>query len=417
MTDDILAAYLAHGGTLPDPDAMPKHKHKKKRPEPVSQTFTSTIVEFPASRTAGLDRLDNIPPPGKPARVLPGILWREIKLEGDPLRLVKGVLADNSLISIIGAPKCGKTFLALDLAVSIATGAPWRGRSVQQGSVIYIASEGQNGLRKRIEAVRIARQPDEDMPFVLTPVALDLASNAADTDALITLIKKAPAPPRLIVVNTLARNFGGKEESSAADMGAFVKNCDRIREQTGAAVCLIHHLGKDASRGGRGSSSLPAAVDTEIMVERGNDGVTRATVTLQKDGEDGIVFPFKLTSVDVGRDDDGDPITSLIVEHIEDDASPFPAKKGLKDAERNAMDALNAYFSHPVSDWITYAQFKEIIAPLAYPEGAKHYQFTRLRDALKRSQLIAVHSKSGNIALSERLKASKAAGIERPDNQ
>jgi hypothetical protein len=349
-------------------------------------------------------------PGAKPqTRVLPGILWREIKLEGNPLKLIKGLLAGVSLICVVGAPKSGKTFFVLDLAVAIATGTEWRGRKVQQGGVCYIAGEGQVGLRARVEAIRRTRQPDEGMQFTLIPIALNLATATADTDALIAKIKAAPWSTKLVVIDTLARNFGGGNESSSEDMGAFVANCDRIREATGAAVVAVHHFGKDSARGARGSNALPAAVDTEIQVERGDGNITRATVTLQKDGEDGLVFPFQLKRVDLGADEDGDEITSMIVEHVEADEVPTSTSGGKsrpgRAEDRHAMTALHNYFASPVPDWITYDQFKEIVSPLAFPDSPPRNGVSKLRDRLSRDKLIAVHVKTGNIALRSRLDA------------
>lgn len=374
-------------------------------PPPIEADQGRSPHAFIASTTVGQ-------PGGKPVtRVLPGILWREIKLEGNPLKLVKGLLAGVSLICVVGAPKSGKTFFVLDLAVAIATGSEWRGRKVQQGGVCYIAGEGQVGLRARVEAIRRTRQPDEDMQFTLIPIALNLATATADADALIAKIRSAPWPTKLVVIDTLARNFGGGNESSAEDMGAFVANCDRLREATGAAVIAVHHFGKDSGRGARGSNALPAAVDTEIQVERGDGNITRATVTLQKDGEDGLIFPFQLKRVDLGTDDDGDEITSMVVEHIDAEDAPQPVTRGrpktVRNEDRNAMTALTNHFAGPVADWITYEQFKDVIVPLAFPDGEPRNGVSKLRDRLKAAKLIAVHVQTGNIALKSRLDAPR----------
>jgi hypothetical protein len=140
--------------------------------------------------------------------------------------------------------------------------------------------------------------------------------------------------PVLIVVDTLARSMGDGDENTAKDAAMFVRNCDLIREATGAHVMVIHHTGKDEERGARGSSALRAAVDTEILV--GADH--RISSKKQRDMMAPADLHFTLRSVSLGTDEDGDPVTSAVV-----DAAEKPAKqsKPLKGRDEVAMNALN----------------------------------------------------------------------------
>jgi hypothetical protein len=118
----------------------------------------------------------------------------------------------------------------------------------------------------------------------------------------------------VIVVDTYAQVMPGGDENGGVDGGKVVKHCQLLHKLTGAVVILVHHVGKDLTKGARGWSGLRAAADVEITVERAQDH-RAATVTKQKDGEEGAEFGFKLNTVSIGEDDDGEDITSCVVEH------------------------------------------------------------------------------------------------------
>jgi hypothetical protein len=88
-------------------------------------------------------------------------------------------------------------------------------------------------------------------------------------------------------------------------MNTFVTRCDTIRTATGATMLVVHHFGKDESKGMRGSVALKAAADTVIEVT-GIDGVRTARVEKQKDGATGETFTFTLRPIDLGPDGDGE---------------------------------------------------------------------------------------------------------------
>ncbi len=121
----------------------------------------------------------------------------------------------------------------------------------------------------------------------------------------------------LIIVDTLARVMGGADENTAPDIAGLLTDLEHLR-RTGAHVMLIHHSGKDVDRGARGHSSLRAAVDTEIQLTVDKDTKERvARITKQRDGESGLEGRFTLEQVTLGRDSDGDPVTTCIVKHKE----------------------------------------------------------------------------------------------------
>lgn len=232
-------------------------------------------------------------------------------LQGKPPSwIVSGVIPDADLVVIYGESGSGKSFFALDLVACIVRGLPWREHRVTQCRAAYIAAEGANGFRNRIRAYQKANElPDLDL--VVLPDAPNFMERGHINDVIVGL--KAAGPVKLVVVDTLAQVMPGANENAGEDMGKVLGHCKAIRRATGAVVVLIHHSGKDATRGARGWSGLKGATDAEIEIVRA-DHDRVATITKMKDGEDGAEFGFKLQQVPVGADDAGEIITSCVVE-------------------------------------------------------------------------------------------------------
>lgn len=236
--------------------------------------------------------------------------------------LIKGVLPAADLCVLYGASGSGKSFVALHMAAAIALGRPWRGRKTRKGRVVIIAAEGGGGYGKRIKA--LAHQLGVD------PAGIDIGVMTAPPDLMkqediteLVAAIKASGGADLIQIDTLAQVTPGANENSGEDMGLAIKHCRTLREATGATIMLIHHAGKDLQRGSRGWSGIKGAADTELEITRDEEtGERGIRVAKQKDGEDGLAFGFKLNTVLVGMDPDGDDETSCVVE----DADP-PAKR------------------------------------------------------------------------------------------
>ncbi|EKN6166028.1 transcriptional regulator, partial [Yersinia enterocolitica] len=204
---------------------------------------------------------------------------------------IKGHLPSNTLASIYGPSGSYKSFLAVSWACHIATGKPWASRRVTQGSVVYIVGEGGIGVPRRIRAWEMEFNdgtPIEslyriDCPvFPASPESVEQVIKAAQD-----VTAQTGSPVRLIVLDTLARCFGGSDENAAKDMGAFIQGCDFIKAETGATVLVIHHSGKDLDKGARGSSAFRAALDVEFNVRReGEGGALVLSCTKMKDSEE-----------------------------------------------------------------------------------------------------------------------------------
>jgi hypothetical protein len=224
---------------------------------------------------------------------------------------IKGLLPRSGLAVIWGPPKCGKSFLAFDMAMHVAICRDYRGRRVQRGAVVYCALEGGGGFPARVEAWRQGKLGDIDprqVLFSLLDVPLDLI---AECGALVASIRAQVPTPTLVFIDTLNKALVG-DENSSADMGRLVKASDAIIAAFDCLVVLVHHCGIAGTRP-RGHTSLSGADDAQIAVSKDRDGVITVTTEHMKDAEPGPPFACRLERIELGRDDDGDPITSCIV--------------------------------------------------------------------------------------------------------
>lgn len=275
--------------------------------------------------------------------------------------MIKSWLDRNCLSMLYGPSNAGKTFVALDISFHIAAGRSWRGLRVNGGPVLYVAAEGGAGIRNRIAAI-VREHPDmAHAPFTLLPIGLDLHGQG---DALAVCEIMPDEDPALVIIDTLARSMGPGDENTAKDAALFVRNCDLIREATGAHVMVIHHTGKDEDRGARGSSALRAAVDNEIQVTADRQIISRK----QRDQEAPEPLHFKLRSVTLGMDEDDEPVTSAVVDVAE---PPKPARKQLSGKSEVAMQALyDALLDHG-----------EARSGNMYPNGRKAVHVDKWREA------------------------------------
>lgn len=258
--------------------------------------------------------------------------------------LVKGVLSDGAMSVIYGPSNSGKTFFAMDLAFHVAIGAAWRGRKVKQAGVLYLAAEGGRGVLNRVAALKLQHGVTA-VPLAVKRAGMDLLHDQADLKQIVALAEevktRATGLPLVIVIDTLSRIMAGGDENSAADMTALIRNIDAVREVTGAHIILVHHTGKDTAKGARGHSSLRAATDTEIEVSNEN-GARAATVTKQRDYQGGEIFAFNLKSVPLGIDQDGDEVSSCIIEEQDGDEY-IAAQKSAKGVGGNQKIILDTF--------------------------------------------------------------------------
>lgn len=239
-----------------------------------------------------------------------------------PTWIIKSVLPKAELAVMFGESGSGKSFLVMDMALAISRGVDWCGHKVKQGRVVYIAAEGAGGARTRANAYALHHGlPLDDLPFGVINAAPNFLQKTDAMDVAKAIVASGPCD--VVIVDTFAQTTPGANENSAEDIGRALAHCKGIHRATGALVILVHHSGKDASKGARGWSGIKAAADAEIEVTRLADARC-ARISKLKDGEDGATFPFRLAPIPVGVDEDGDPITSCVVSYTD---APMPMKR------------------------------------------------------------------------------------------
>ncbi len=252
---------------------------------------------------------------GKPARfaVVPVSVFAQ---RPAPDWHIKGVLPRAELALIIGESGAGKSFLAWDIAAAIDQGQSWRGFKTKKGRVVYVIAEGAGFFHQRIVAYHQHHSLSLDQ---LQIGVISDSPNLLLKEEVKSLLQsvKAFGQADVIVIDTFAQATPGANENSAEDMGTALANCKALHRATGALIVLVHHVGKDETRGARGWSGIKAAADAEITVAK-REGMRTATISKMKDAPDGLVLPFRLLDVDLGRDEDGERITSCVIEHLDE---------------------------------------------------------------------------------------------------
>jgi len=255
------------------------------------------------------------------------VTWQQMDDPGPEHEwLVKNLITRNELAMVAGPSKSGKSFLVLDMVLSIARGLPWFGKKTLRGGVIYQAGEGAKGIKKRIRAYREHHgiTTASELPFVLLPSRVDLYSSDDHTEAMIDEIQhwsdSFDVPLELVVIDTFSTATAGANENDGKDVSQVLERCARISQVTGAAVLLVHHMNADGGKV-RGHTSILANLENVLLVRQVPDlhdekrrQLREVTLDKNKDGEAGQTFRFVLKGVAIGVDEDGDAVTSCVVQ-------------------------------------------------------------------------------------------------------
>jgi hypothetical protein len=252
---------------------------------------------------------------------IPSIQWR-----------IKHVLPATGLAAVYGPSGSGKSFLALDLGRAIAHGNPWFGIRTYQAPVVYVMLEGEGGIKNRVNALEQANGPLPANGFGVITQSFQL-TRPQDVVDLAEVVPKGS----VVFIDTLNRAAPTSDENSSKEMGEILEAAKALYKATNSLVILVHHTGKDTGRGMRGHSSLVAALDGAIEVQR-SDQKRSWTVAKSKDGEDGKTVNFKLKHHVLGQDADGEDITSCSIEP--DHSAIFVTKEPSGDKQKKALGAV-----------------------------------------------------------------------------
>lgn len=215
-----------------------------------------------------------------------------------PEWLIDPIMPEGGMVGLYGPPGAGKSFLAIDMAMSVATGRPWQGRPTQKGLVVYISAEGGAGIGKRVLAwLRHNNVEAKDANIAFLIESLPMTEDSEGVAILLKrLIEELEQKPALIVVDTLARCFDG-DENQQEDMNRFVAGVDLLRKELGCTVVIVHHTRLEADRE-RGNTAFRGAADTMIAVSIAAHNEFTVSCNKQKDAEAFDELAFKLVSVE-----------------------------------------------------------------------------------------------------------------------
>ena len=290
-------------------------------------------------------------------RSMPPVKWR-----------LKGVFPYQGLAAMYGPSASGKSFLGFDAGVAISEGADWFGIRTTKSTVVYVALEGELGFKNRVAAWELAnkRTLPANMSMVMQPFQI---TNSSDVDALAAVIPK----DAVVIVDTLNRAAPTSDENSSKEMGEILQACKSLQEIIGGLVVLVHHTGKDTTKGARGHSSFFAALDGAIEVEKSNDKRSWS-IAKAKDGQDGKNFPFNLKLHNLGKDSDGDEITSCTIEKAVANIFVKPSPKGAK--QQAAFKALKGHIATLTAPQVGIAGSPNGVPTVKFEDAASYLSGT-----------------------------------------
>jgi len=280
-----------------------------------------------------------------------------------PKWVVKDICEEDSVVAIFGQPKSGKSFVTVDLACNIVLGRNWHGHETTQGSVVYLAGEGTRAISRRFlswqqqNAIHI-----KDAPLLISTRGARLLDDK-DHQLLKDTIDRTQdesGKVRMIIVDTLQRNFGAGNENSTEDMSAFIERIDDLRDSYNTCVAIVHHTGHGTSTRARGSSVIQASVDWEYRVARtnlGSDMFVEFSQTLVKDGKPIMPKNFKFIEQKLPFHD----MTSGALELV--DVGDMPKKTKVSEKGQAIIDAVKSVqdkADEPATVWLGQAEITKI---------------------------------------------------------
>lgn len=301
-------------------------------------------------------------------------------LDGDdePMRWhIEGLIPEDGFVPIYGVPKGGKTFIAMDMAASVATGTAFHEHDTAQGAVFYVCGEGFRSIKRRFAAWSEANGVSlYGAPLFRSQCAIDMldAASAAKLSSAIAGLATERGAPRLIIVDTLARNFGPGDENSTSDMSRFISALDELKGQwDGCSVIVVHHSGVADQKRARGSGALLGAADAEYRVESNDTGPVLYN-TAMKDASPARAMQFRL--VDAGQ--------SVALEYVGEPTGSPGAMSATTQMGKDTFDSVAVEGLVGADEWRT--KFDEVHT--SDKVDTRRRAFNRARDDLLKRQVI-----------------------------
>lgn len=349
----------------PDADAPGTMLMERMQGPLVALGCTVKRVTLPPGATDGWDAADAVAqgfdvvaflqsiPAAQPTRPLLPILDVPGLLNvPDPTWIIDQWIIDDGASVWYGPAKTFKTFNVLDMALSVACGVPWRNNQVVQQPVLYLLGEGMGTFKYRVHVWLAKRGEGRQARFWTIPVGVPLSTPEGLANAL-AAIDSLPVRPGLVVIDTLNRHFGPGDENSSQDMTRFVQAIDTLRAHTRAHIAIVHHSGKDAEKGARGSSALLGAVDNEFRITR-TEGtkICRIECTAARHSDEPKPMTVELVKVEVTHPETGLVMSSLLPVLRDDGEGDRGGKPARKSAYSGAHAAiLKMLQDGPMTTW------------------------------------------------------------------
>jgi hypothetical protein len=287
-----------------------------------------------AERQIAKAREKNPPPKVK---VLPESQWFGEKQIPPPPALIKGILPQTGVATIGGQSGAGKSFQAIHLGVRLIPDCNQhfyidRYPIKRQGGVLYLVLEGKPSFAIRVTAAfeelldkQLKFGDRARLPFAWNTYAPNLFEKGPD--ALLKLADREAQKMRrefavdlvAVMLDTMGLAACYENENMAAQVQRVVSGLNRLSDETGALAVNVDHMGKDQDAGMRGTSAKRDCVETILacLIDRDRDNRPinhRMQLFKIRDGEEGRVIPYRLKPIDMGRDEDGDPVSTCVVQ-------------------------------------------------------------------------------------------------------
>ena len=220
----------------------------------------------------------------------------------EPEWLIDGIIHQQEMGVLYGPPNVGKSFVALDWALSVASGVPWVGTyATHRTPVLYMAGEGGASLQKRVDAWLLSHPGADPLVFfqcrprpILDPTAIEDLRGAMQ--GYMVYEDQAPGfEPGLIVVDTLSQFMGGGDENGP-EMAEFVATLRYLSQDQESAVLIVHHTNKGGVQE-RGHTALRGNVDVMFSVsgKKADNQLSSIEILNDKQRDDACCKPIAVS--------------------------------------------------------------------------------------------------------------------------